>query len=244
MFQHIITDAEGITFDPDGRFPVRIGRLGKASVYAVLMDRRVFLDTIDKTLTKYDPKLQPAMRDEIWPVAETMTHFPFGTWMDAHRGCGCIVGEYLVAGGIIDRDQFATNPGYTSVHALLNNRHGRDLGGALEDFGNDIDQKLKNLINADFKFVDLIQPQPNVIIFDEDTARAAHAAFVEWRDEVMMSEVFARLLDARDPDHGPAYVTIKKVVESSCDLTSHEQVRLAADIYMLAERSDTFPAPA
>lgn len=46
-------------------------------------------------------ELEGRLLDELLPVAETMDRFPLGQWIAPDRGCGCLVGEYLVADRVL-----------------------------------------------------------------------------------------------------------------------------------------------
>lgn len=127
------------------------GHLGTESdVSVVHMSREEFLDNV-RIVVEHggpphfginpDPAKFVDVADELLQTAADMPRFPLGTWMHAQRGCGCVVGEYLIAREIIGREELAT--GEASVSALLD-----DLpnGGALYQFGSDIDEHLGNVI--------------------------------------------------------------------------------------------------
>lgn len=93
------------------------GYLAAEEVGVVHMPRQEFLRLLERCIDLVEPEgyddvetedlarveLHAKLRAELLPVARTMPRFPLGQWMDGHRGCGCVVGEYLVASGAVDR---------------------------------------------------------------------------------------------------------------------------------------------
>lgn len=120
---------------------LNIGILNQMPVRSVRMPREQFVALVEHTLT--DRGYSDAVRDEVMPVARQMPRFPLGSWLDRDRGCGCVVGEYLVATGEIARAELARriNDDDSTVRVLL--RDNPD-GPALEDFGYSIDAAVKN----------------------------------------------------------------------------------------------------
>lgn len=130
------------------RYPARrmeLGILEREDVLAAIMPRADFLDEVDQLLRDNYDEVHPSVRERIWPVAQTMERFPMGTWINPTRGCGCLLGEYLVAADLIQRQGFAQDliDDVEYAHEKL-----CDLvfelpnGNALWEFGNEIDSRL------------------------------------------------------------------------------------------------------
>lgn len=123
----------------------RIGKLVQEDIVVVHMSRARFLELIDKTLdlnSAFGPERQPfaALRSKIWPVAEQMTTFPFLSWVN-YRGCGCLVGEYLIAADLLDRKEYAGRN--IEIHRMLPEL---DDGDRLRNFGVRLDRLLQKEI--------------------------------------------------------------------------------------------------
>lgn len=151
---------------------LEIGQIGHIEkVPSIIVSREEFLEHVDAELESVgNPELTAAIR----PVAETMPRFPMGTWINEHRGCGCIVGEYLIAKKQIDRAKFIEDlilntPVMASEEGAIHETWPRintmilddPLGTELMAFGNDIDERLRHAyqdeVNGDFKNIE-IQP--------------------------------------------------------------------------------------
>ena len=107
----------------------------KEKVYAINMPRddwEVLVNDLLNETVLYD-QISEEMRD----TAYHMTHYPLGTWMDDKRGCGCVVGEYLIAHDLVYREKDEDND--TIVNEL--GKMG-EKGDILSSFGNTIDVKL------------------------------------------------------------------------------------------------------
>jgi hypothetical protein len=132
----------------EGREPV--------PVRSVLMPRADFLALVEDEIDTgpYAGDARDGLRRELLPVAKSMPRFPLGTWLDEERGCGCVVGEYLVARQEIDdfnarvvvADAVGDNGQLTTVRNLLREN---PLGDALFEFGNRIDGRMRNLLRDD-----------------------------------------------------------------------------------------------
>lgn len=120
---------------------LNIGILKQMPVRSVRMPRDRFVALVERTLT--DRGYSDAVRDEVMPVAGQMPRFPLGMWLDEDRGCGCVIGEYLVATGEIARAELVRriNDNDATVRVLLRDNPN---GPALEDFGYAIDDAVKN----------------------------------------------------------------------------------------------------
>lgn len=121
---------------------IEIGILVKEQVPSVRMSRERFVELVEELLESGE--YGDSVRDKLIPVADTMPRFPFGAWITPERGCGCVVGEYLVATSEIDRFNLSRmlrqgNQMETVQMLLESNPDGEEL----QRFGGDIDDKLK-----------------------------------------------------------------------------------------------------
>lgn len=130
---------------------LHVGITEAEEVPSIKMPRDTFVqlvvDTIDENFPDEDGEWLLA---ELIPVAEKMPRFPLGTWINADRGCGCVVGEYLVATQEIDRHNLnvllRTLSGHrqsanSGVYEMLKRRD--DHGRLLLRFGSDIDDAVR-----------------------------------------------------------------------------------------------------
>lgn len=86
------------------------------------------------------------VREIVMPVAEVMARFPLNNWM-VERGCGCLIGETIIAAGMTRREALALNMG-SSMLGHLTAKHGPRIGGLLFIVGGQIDKRLSAHLNA------------------------------------------------------------------------------------------------
>lgn len=115
-----------------------VGHLQQEEIDIVRMPRARFLAIVGGLLDEDYPEL----RDKLWPVAETMPSYPLGEWINEIRGCGCVVGEYLVATSELGR---AGVVGASSVEDLISEDPQGDL---LLEFGEEVDGRLRDEVRA------------------------------------------------------------------------------------------------
>lgn len=168
---------------------IEVGILKPEEVVAITMPRSVFLDTVRDTIGELPDHARESLSEKLLPVASTMERFPLGTWIDSTRGCGCVVGEYLVAADIIERQNadYYANP--ARVEALLAIQPD---GGMLWQFGSRIDAAVQRLLCDEIGEPDDVDevegiaevhhlcwtgrmdtdadPRDVVVVFEEDTA--------------------------------------------------------------------------
>lgn len=126
---------------------IEVGILETQMIRSVNMSRERFLEIVEQTLD--NGEYSDAVSEELIPVAQTMPRFPFSAWINPERGCGCIVGEYLVATSEIDRYNLAIefdvpmSDQFNTVSRLLSQN---PLADQLQSFGGDIDEAIKNEI--------------------------------------------------------------------------------------------------
>src|ERR1044072_3861744 len=97
-----------------------MGYVNPEIVATVTMPRADFLAAFDEVVAEgYETWDQSAGKYALKPfsdeivadlrhVAESMPHFPLHSWLTT-RGCGCVVGEYLIAHDILKREQGPVN---------------------------------------------------------------------------------------------------------------------------------------
>lgn len=121
----------------------KVGILKPEDVRTVHMERKTFLNIVKRTVKECfdDSDTQKAVRKEIMPTAQTMPRYPLGRWF-TDRGCGCVVGEYLVAKAEMDRaalvEKFNDQVG---ISTMLGEN---PLSYELQRFGYAIDSALEN----------------------------------------------------------------------------------------------------
>lgn len=110
-----------------------VGPLAPKLVEVAIMPRNDFMAYVEETIEKVD--LPPAPAAEIRGIARSMSTFPRTMWM-TRRGCGCVIGEYLIAHDAIERGD---------VH-ILARRVLMEVDPANADllykFGNDLDERI------------------------------------------------------------------------------------------------------
>lgn len=153
--------------------PEMLGHLEQEEVEAIHMSRARFLELVEETFSKMDlPESRDAdLRAELLPVASKMPTFPIGTWLSASRGCGCVVGEYLIARKQIDQhnavldelaarkatvEEYLSRSRETSIEAMLEEVPN---GGDLLKFGNWIDRAVRCELAAHEVYVEDVYEQ-------------------------------------------------------------------------------------
>lgn len=122
-----------------------LGHLKQQKVVAVHMPRKDFLAAVEATLAAGRWDRYQGIKGKMRATAKTMDRFPLGTWIDNARGCGCVVGEYLVAADIIQRANAAQVNVDEEIYAAFPER----IADALINFGNDVDEQVQNALNDD-----------------------------------------------------------------------------------------------
>jgi hypothetical protein len=139
----------------------RFGIVNQQDVTVVFMPRSRFLELVDECADTIEDDYGVNLLPKLRPVAERMVTFPLNTWVDDQRGCGCVVGEYLVAHEIVTREVIEPN---ATVLGLL----GADEDGqALLAFGNLIDSLVEDdLVDHDaYRYSD---NEPTAVVFLDD----------------------------------------------------------------------------
>jgi hypothetical protein len=88
-----------------------------------------------------------------------MDRFALSTWMDSQRGCGCLVGEYLVARDVLDREAYveafaeamrtdAASTASVSVEDVIDAAYAPAFADGLKSIGVRIDRALGRALTA------------------------------------------------------------------------------------------------
>jgi hypothetical protein len=120
------------------------GFLTKEEIQVVVMPRADFVKVVEDTLD--DPLNEEEyapIKDRMMKTARRIKRFALGTYIDSTRGCGCLVGEYLVAAHVINRKRVATRE-MSVTQALLVLPH----GSLLSEFGELIDEVFVEFLKA------------------------------------------------------------------------------------------------
>jgi hypothetical protein len=133
----------------------------EAFVPGVTMPRGQWLEMVETLVRDMAEVHGVNLTDELMPVAYAMDHFAMGTWINRDRGCGCLVGEYLVAADIISRRDAGSFSNRYAVQDAMEEKFDRLKVRALTDAGNRIDQRLRWWMGS-------LYPQPDVVVFTDD----------------------------------------------------------------------------
>lgn len=176
-----------------------LGHLKQADVMAITMPRSIFLRLVGEALDQYRDNpahwgsdLPAQLEAIVMPTARTMERFPLGTWISQERGCGCIVGEALVAAqqleelqapisGTEARQIMVDRYEVVSVSTLLEEAFGVDMRDILYSFGIEIDSVVTRHMQ------DVFGPEWDGMerVYDQDDGRlVAHLSTVVVFDEV------------------------------------------------------------
>lgn len=149
-----------------------VGNLFKEEVVGYTVSRSEFLDVVEQTLDslrdRYNEETLEEVGKAVRATAEFIDRFPFGSWM-ANRGCGCIVGEALVAADAISRQKFVEDEGRAvNVFSLLQDTYGPTVAPALYDFGCDVDTDLDDYVfNAQGSWPDTAVGYKRVLFIED-----------------------------------------------------------------------------
>lgn len=140
-----------------------VGILEPEELTIVEMPRERFIELVEETIKNrfFDTEVQAKLRAELLPVAQTMPRYPIDQWVNTRRGCGCVVGEYLIASKEVERvaicqalqdatrarrhaDGNEVSASTTSVEEMLRDHPLRD---ELLHFGNAINDVIRDEID-------------------------------------------------------------------------------------------------
>jgi hypothetical protein len=143
---------------------VDVGYLQEERMDAIFMPRKDFLEVVQATLDNQES--YSLIADKVLKTAETIERFPFGAWLHETRGCGCLIGEMLVADEVIEEfnrrnqtdipvdDELVLDvrrklipSALKSMTKLLEERYPSEHVDILIDFGETIDETLMIHLN-------------------------------------------------------------------------------------------------
>lgn len=126
-----------------------VGVLQQQTIPSVRMSRERFMEIVERELEDIDDLL-PETKAELRETAQTMPRFPIGSWQDPERGCGCVVGEYLIASSELSRLELAQNLDLVNYWKARENvctlLDAREDAYGLRKFGIEIDGALRDEI--------------------------------------------------------------------------------------------------
>lgn len=138
---------------------VMMGHLERYRVPSYVMERSLYMELIEQCLEEADDWIEtylkdqakpedlewwPAYKDELRQVGSKMPWFPILAYMVVDRGCGCLVGEHLVAHDIIKRGQ---DPNVSDVFGGIQ-RESNFRYALMTFIGGHIDTLLRNYIDS------------------------------------------------------------------------------------------------
>jgi hypothetical protein len=133
---------------------VTVGHLEQESIEAVFMPRGDFLDVVQATLDMVQATLDS--EEKYLPIAEkvletawSVQRFPFGQWIHETRGCGCLVGEMLVADEVIEEYNRRVKAGVSVVTEEMNTDARRKLTERPIESSADIESLLRERYPAE-----------------------------------------------------------------------------------------------
>lgn len=123
----------------------KLGHLQEEEVVTLPMTRAEFCKIVEQVITETMPAAvppSPEVVEQVRETAKTIERFPFSEWVDEIRGCGCLVGETLIAGDMDLRRKLAADEGHNGYDDLMDMVHAADPSGWLHGFGATIDRRL------------------------------------------------------------------------------------------------------
>jgi hypothetical protein len=139
--QDLAVDLNDYLDTPPEGVEVNFRLLGHTRTWVRCIDipRDVFVREV-LTVLADEPEFDP-IAAQMLRSARTIAVFPFHTWGNAERGCGCLVGEYIIAAEEIEREEVTNN----SVAELIDKR---ENSTELRTFGSKIDVHLSELVSS------------------------------------------------------------------------------------------------
>jgi hypothetical protein len=129
------------TVTPYRQATVTVGHLEKQEIEVVFMPRADFLDVVQETLDSDDDYLPIA--DKILETAWSVQRFPMGAWIHSTRGCGCLIGEMLVAHDVFEEYNRRVKAGLSVIPEEVNTDARRNLTESPVESRADIESLLR-----------------------------------------------------------------------------------------------------
>lgn len=142
-----------------------IGWLTPQKVLVAYMPREDFIELVDEAIQHVSdriPVYTNRLHELVDPVAKSMERFAVSAWFSPTRGCGCLVGEALIAGmkvEFLDQEEFdpslsarqkmserwgdSAPHSWKPVNRILREEYNEGDAELLFDLGNDIDERVK-----------------------------------------------------------------------------------------------------
>jgi hypothetical protein len=133
---------------------VDVGLLKPITTSCVVITRDEYVKLVEDALDEH-PCLPESVVSELLTTAHTADRFAIGDWVQSERGCGCLIGEYLVAraeiaehnDALAGRRFMAANSETTSIEERLFDNHGVAIGAALMDLGYRMDHNVREYLS-------------------------------------------------------------------------------------------------
>ncbi len=141
---------------------VKLGVLRHVDTPITFMPRAAFIEIVEREVAAVD--ISDELAAALLATARSMPAFPLNAWIHSERGCGCVVGEYLIAADIVDR----ATPNDT-VDDMLD---GLPYGNGLRDIGCEVDRQVRDHVRGELF---MFRPLAVVLVEygeDEDAALA------------------------------------------------------------------------
>lgn len=124
-------------YQPYEEAEITMGKVNEATVWVTFMPRADFLECVEQTFV-YDAEngtyYPESFKNKMRTTAQFMDVFAMNDWINEWRGCGCVVGEYLVAHDLLKREDVVS--GDVSVIEVLREQEDFLM---LDLFGTNID---------------------------------------------------------------------------------------------------------
>lgn len=150
-----------------------LGILVKERVLTITIPRAEFLGAAHRALGEVGLEEVDEVRSIVWPIALSVPQFPLNEWIDATRGCGCLVGESLVAAGL-DRAKLANmfGNGTADITGLAEDTFGVSAGRGMFLFGVAVDREVRNVLDGSFEaaaaIIEAENRRQDVVVLIED----------------------------------------------------------------------------
>lgn len=131
----------------------------------VRMPRARFLELVE------DSHAPAPVRERLMEVARTIQRFPLNAWMQPIRGCGCVVGEFLVSEGVDRRGMLAE--GFVSNEAIIRFLRQTDHAGVavwVRSFGLSLDGLIRREIEEGMS-----GPRIDAVLIEDDEREGEQA---------------------------------------------------------------------
>lgn len=147
---------------------------GEEDALVVRMPRARFLEFVERaaevTMFRVDGR---DVRERLLSIARTIQRFPVNAWIHPLRGCGCVVGEFLVAEGVDRRamwDMWLMSNAQVALR-LGDAGHGR-VAHEVVSFGISLDNLIRDEIDPD---PDLGRAKVTAVLIEDDERKGGTA---------------------------------------------------------------------